>query len=84
MAGKQGLELDDFLKEYNSNPDEKSSGWVRKITQKEYKKGITIHMWQKKNAIKGKPDWLRFEVSMKDVSDKNAIINYMKHPDLAG
>ena len=83
-SGKQGLELAEFLKEYNSNPDEKGSGWSRKISQKEFKNGTSIMMWQKKNAVKGKPDWYRFEVCMQDVSDKDSILNYMKNPDLEG
>jgi len=33
------------MKEYNSNPDDKGSGWVRKITQKEFKNGLTMLMW---------------------------------------
>ena len=30
--GKQGYDYDEFMKEYHSNPDDKASGWVRKIT----------------------------------------------------
>ena len=78
MSGKQGLELDEFMKQYNENPDDKSTGWVRKITQKEFKNGMTIHMWQRKNEIKGAPDWLRIQMTLKDISDKDWMINYMK------
>ena len=32
MAGKQGFELEEFMKEFEVNPDEKTNSWVRKIT----------------------------------------------------
>ena len=66
------------MKQYNENPDDKSTGWVRKITQKEFKNGMIIHMWQRKNEVKGAPDWLRIQMTLKDISDKDWMINYMK------
>lgn len=83
MAGKQGFEFEEFLKEFNQNPDDKSNTWVRKITQKEFKNGLMFNLWQKKNEIKGAPDWIRMDMSMQNVSDKNFMINFMKHPEMA-
>ena len=64
ITGKQGFEFEEFLKEFEVNPDDKSNSWVRKITQKDFKKGLMINMWQRKNEIKGAPDWLRLDMSM--------------------
>lgn len=83
MSGKQGLEFDEFMKEYNLDPDDKSNSWVRKITQKEPKNGLKINMWQKKNEVKGAPDWLRVDLQLENISDKDFMINYMKHPEMA-
>ena len=81
MSGKQGLEYDEFMKEFNLNLDDKANGWVRKITQKDFdKKGLMMNMWQKKNEVSGRPDWLRFDCEMKNVSDKEAIVNCMRDP----
>ena len=80
QSGKQGLEYEEFMKEYNRDPDEKGSGWVKKLAQKDFKNGIKMSMWQKKNEIPGRPDWLRFDCSMLDVSDHEAILNFMKNP----
>ena len=81
MSGKQGLEYDEFMKEFNLNLDDKANGWVRKITQKDFdKKGLMMNMWQKKNEVSGRPDWLRFDCTMKNVSDMEAIVNCMRDP----
>ena len=40
-------------------------------------------MWQKKNEVKGRPDWLRFDCTMQNVSNKFAILEFMKNPQIA-
>ena len=50
------------MKEYNKNPDDKSTGWVRKITTKDFKNGMKIQLWQKKNEVKGRPDKVRIDL----------------------
>ena len=81
MEGKQGMEYEEFMKEFNLNLDDKANGWVRKVTQKDFTKiGYMMNMWQKKDPIKGRPDWLRFDCSMKNVSDKEGLLNVIKDP----
>lgn len=43
---------------------------------------MMMNMWQKKNEVKGKPDWLRFDCTMKNVSNHNAILDIMKDPSV--
>ena len=45
---------------------------------------MKINLWQKKNELKGAPDWLRVDLQMQEVTDPNCIVNYMKNPQLAG
>ena len=41
-----------------------------------------MNMWQKKNEVKGRPDWLRFDCSMQNVSNKEAILDVMRDPQI--
>ena len=74
-------DYDEFMKEINSDPDEKSSGWVKKVSMKEAKDGFRINIWQKKNEVKGAPDWARMELEYHNVSDKEFLTTYITSPD---
>ena len=41
----QGMNYESFMKEYNTNPDDKSSGWVRKLNKDFKKDGYTCKVW---------------------------------------
>ena len=70
------------MKEYNSNPDDKATGWVRKITMKEAKNGFKCQLWQRKNEVKGKPDWVRIELQLHNISDPDWMPKYMTNPNV--
>jgi hypothetical protein len=67
------------MKEYAIDPDDKKSGWVRKINKDFKKDGYTCKLWQKKNPEKGKSDWIRFETDMMNI-DPKSILNYYRNP----
>jgi hypothetical protein len=39
------MNYESFMKEYNTNPDDKSSGWVRKLNKEFKKDGYTCKVW---------------------------------------
>ena len=77
IQSKQGYNYEEFLAEYNKNPDDKSTGWVRKLTMKDFKDGFKCQLWQKKNEIKGKPDWIRIDMVLQNISDPDWLPKYV-------